>query len=76
MIRIWNITPGQNIKLDLREALSLDEATRQLPDGYYSTFRTFYGCRRVLGLKAHLRRLYDPVTSPEASASFLRRQLP
>ena len=54
---------------------SLDAVTRQLPDGYYSTFRTYDGCRRVLGLKAHLRRLYDPVTSPEVSASFLRRQL-
>ena len=75
MIRIWSITPRQNIKLDLKEALSLDEATRQLPDGYYSTFRTFDGCRRVLGLKAHLRRLYDPVTSPDVSASFLRQQL-
>src|SRR5687768_9890269 len=76
MLRIWNITPRQNIKLDLKDASSLDAVTRQLPDGYYSTFRTFDGCRRVLGLKAHLRRLYNPVPSPDVSASFLRRQLP
>ena len=76
MLRIWNITPSQNIKLDLKDASSLDAVTRQLPDGYYSTFRTFDGCRRVLGLKAHLRRLYNPVASPDVSASFLRRQLP
>ena len=75
MIRIWQITHKQNVKLDLNDASSLDVVTRQLPDGYYSTFRTYDGCRRVLGLKAHLRRLYDPVTSPDVSAAFLRRQL-
>ena len=75
MLRTWNITPKQNIELDLTDYSSLDAVTRQLPDGYYSTFRTYDGCRRVLGLKAHLRRLYDPVTSPDVSASFLRRQL-
>ena len=75
MMRIWHITPKQNIELDLNDFSSLDAVTRQLPDGYYSTFRTYDGCRRVLGLKVHLRRLYDPVTSPDVSASFLRRQL-
>ncbi|HSB02269.1 MAG TPA: aminotransferase class IV [Anaerolineales bacterium] len=54
---------------------TLDAITRQLPEGYYSTFRTFDGCTRVLGFSAHLRRLYDPVSTPEVSASALRRQL-
>ena len=75
MIRIWNITPEHNIGINLTNSSSLDSVTHQLPDGYYSTFRTYDGCRRVLGLKVHLRRLYDPVTSPDVSASFLRRQL-
>jgi len=75
MIRIWNITARRNSELDLNDSSSLDAVTRQLPDGYYSTFRTYDGRRRVLGLNAHLRRLYDPVTSPDVSASFLRRQL-
>lgn len=48
---------------------SLDVITRQLPDGYYSTFRTYGGCTRVLGLKAHLQRL------PNLDASLLRRNL-
>ena len=76
MIQAWHITPTQNIKLDL-DAASLDEVTRQMPDidGYYSTFRTFDGCTRVLGLTAHLQRLYEPVAVPEVSESFLRRQL-
>ena len=76
MIQAWHVTQTQNIRLEL-EASSLDEFTRQLPDpdGYYSTFRTFDGCTRVLGLTAHLRRLYEPVPTPEVSESFLRRQL-
>jgi branched-chain amino acid aminotransferase len=76
MIKAWRISPTQNRKLEL-ETSSLDEFTRQLPDpdGYYSTFRTFDGCTRVLGLTAHLQRLYGPVSTPEVSESFLRRQL-
>src|SRR5215208_617411 len=74
MIQTWHITPTQNIKLDM-EATSLDAVSRQLPDGYYSTFRTFAGGVRVLGLAAHLRRLYEPVPGANVNASFLRRQL-
>jgi len=74
MIRTWRVTPTQNVPLDNGD-LSLDDVTRQLPDGYYSTFRTFDGCQRVLGLSAHLRRLYDPVSAPEVSHSFLRQQM-
>jgi len=74
MIRTWQITPTQNIELQM-ETSTLDDATRQLPDGYYSTFRTFDRCTRVLGLAAHLRRLYKPVSTPEVDASQLLRQL-
>ena len=56
-------------------AASLDEVTRQLPEGYYSTFRTFDGGTRVLGLTAHLSRLYQPVSAPEVDDLSLRRQL-
>ena len=48
---------------------SLDFVTRQLPGGYYSTFRTYAGCTRVIGLSAHLQRL------PGVDASSLRRHL-
>ena len=54
---------------------SLDAVTRQLSDGYYSTFRTFDGGTRVLGLTAHLRRLYEPVSTPEVNDASLRRYL-
>ena len=48
---------------------SLDAITRQLPDGFYSTFRTYDLCTRVIGLARHLRRL------PDVDASSLRRNL-
>ena len=74
VIQTWQITPTQSIKLDL-DASSLDSVTRQLPDGYYSTFRTYDKCTRVLGLTSHFRRLYDPVPTPDVSISTLRQQL-
>ncbi len=74
MIQTWRIAPSQSVKLEI-PASSLDDVTRQLPNGYYSTFRTFDGGTRVLGLSVHLRRLYEPVSAPEVDESFLRRQL-
>ncbi|HET6823559.1 MAG TPA: aminotransferase class IV, partial [Anaerolineales bacterium] len=74
MIQTWQITPTDNLKLEL-DASTLDEVTQRLPEGYYSTFRTFDGATRVLGLSSHLQRLYKPVTTPEVDELFLRRQL-
>lgn len=74
MIQTWRITQTQNIRLDV-DASTLDEVTRGLADGFYSTFRTFDGGTRVLGLTHHLRRLYEPVSTPEVYEPFLRRQL-
>jgi branched-chain amino acid aminotransferase len=74
MIQTWQITRTQSVKLDM-PAATLDEVTRQLPGGFYSTFRTFDECTRVLGLNAHLSRLYQPVPLPEVDALLLRRQL-
>jgi branched-chain amino acid aminotransferase len=75
MIRAWKITNTIVKEMSFGDMTSLDAITRQLPEGYYSTFRTFDRCTRVLGFADHLRRLYDPVPTPEVSASTLRRQL-
>ena len=75
MLKTWQLTNTSTKEIVVTDATSLDAVTRQLPDGYYSTFRTFEGCTRVLGLAAHLRRLYEPVSTPEVSPSSLRRQL-
>lgn len=69
MIRTWKITKTKLDELRFDDNSSLDAVTRQLPDGFYSTFRTFNGCTRVIGLSAHLKRL------PHADASFLRLSL-
>ena len=74
-ITVWHLTRGTSRRIHLEDQSSLDSITRQLPGGYYSTFRTFAECSRVLGLSAHLRRLYEPVSTPEVEVSELHRQL-
>jgi branched-chain amino acid aminotransferase len=69
MINLYRLNKTRCTPLILSDMGSLDIITRQLPDGYYSTFRTYDSCTRVIGLSAHLRRL------PNADASFLRRNL-
>lgn len=75
MIQTWQITNTSAEEINFPDTASLDAITRQLPEGYYSTFRTFEGGTRVLGFTAHLRRFYEPVTTPDVGVSFLRRQL-
>ncbi len=69
MIRTWKITKTKRDELRFGDKFSLDAITRQLPDGYYSTFRTYNECICVIGLSVHLRRL------PNVDASSLRRNL-
>jgi branched-chain amino acid aminotransferase len=42
------------------QAKSLDEMTQALPQGFYTTFSTLCNGTRVMGLHAHLSRLYAP----------------
>ena len=74
-IGVWQITRDINQAVNLEDVSTLDAITRQLPEGYYSTFRTFDGGTRVLGLTAHLQRLYKPVSTPEIDELVLRSQL-
>jgi branched-chain amino acid aminotransferase len=69
MIKLYRLGEPRNGVVTLPDMSSLDTITRQLPDGYYSTFRTYAGCTRVIGLSAHLRRL------PTENAPGLRRNL-
>ncbi|MFZ5857649.1 MAG: aminotransferase class IV [Chloroflexota bacterium] len=60
------------------DSVSPDELTRQLPRGLYTTFSTNHGGTCVLGLSAHLDRLYpsaDTSPAPSASRVDLRRAL-
>jgi branched-chain amino acid aminotransferase len=78
--RVWEITPkGEKVELYLPDSSSLDAVTRQLPQGFYSTFRTFDGGKRALGLRTHLQRLYHPAElqqiEPAVPARILRQHL-
>ncbi len=77
---LFQLLPGQPpASLTLPDMSSLDAITRQLPHGLYTTFRTFGSRTRVIGLRAHLARLYDPLDAlhvrPSLPVDALRRAL-
>jgi branched-chain amino acid aminotransferase len=74
-IKSFKITSRGPQEINFKDHSSLDAITRQLPNGFYSTFRTYGHATRVIGLKAHLRRIYEPVRAFEVDAASLRRQL-
>jgi len=41
-------------------ASTLDELTRELPQGFYTTFSTLFNATKAMGLHRHLQRLYAP----------------
>jgi len=61
------------------QAKTLDEMTRELPQGFYTTFSTLSGGTKVLGFNAHLQRLYVPAAEmglvPSVDMSTLRVRL-
>jgi branched-chain amino acid aminotransferase len=79
MIQLWNIDHATPRRLPLNEAQAtstLDALTLSLPRGLYTTFRTFAGRTRVLGLSTHLNRLYRlPNAAPGIPRADLRRAL-
>ncbi len=78
-IRVWELVSDQANELHLPDMSSLDAVTRQLPDGFYSTFRTYNEGRCVVGLRAHLARLYAPAQErglrPACSEGALRQAM-
>ena len=68
---------GRDITPLESDATSPDELTRRLPRGLYTTFSTNHNGTRVLGLAAHLDRLYVPAldVNPSASRADLRLAL-
>jgi branched-chain amino acid aminotransferase len=80
-LNVWQVFSHDNFQLLTRhlDLRTLDAVTRQLPQGFYSTFRTFEHCSSALGLKAHLDRLYLPAMElgiiPAVDCSQLRKVL-
>jgi len=61
LTKVWKITASKGAgSIDLPSMTTLDAITRQLPQGYYSTFRTFDNRKRALDIASHLQRLYKP----------------
>src|SRR3972149_8303087 len=58
-ILAFQITEAENIPFQT-QASTLDEMTRELPQGFYTTFSTLSNGTKVLGLRTHLGRLYLP----------------
>jgi branched-chain amino acid aminotransferase len=75
MRKLYALDPDLH-ELTLDDLSSLDAVSRQLPQGLYSTFRTYADKTRVLGLEMHLHRLYDPLDAlaiqPAVSSPELR----
>ncbi len=76
---VWEIKKDQQPAPLAWQADSLDELSRRLPQGLYSTFRTFGKRTRVLDLRHHLERLYQPAAQmnihPSVGEAGLRRAL-
>src|SRR5512133_1012531 len=60
MIKLYILSPTPQ-EIILPDLSSLDAISCQLPQGLYSTFRTYGGREKVLDLEGHLRRFYDPL---------------
>ncbi|MBN8580189.1 MAG: aminotransferase class IV family protein [Anaerolineae bacterium] len=55
----FHLTLSRMTAMDVT-ASTLDGLTASLSEGFYTTFSTLSGGTRVLGLTAHLKRLYEP----------------
>jgi branched-chain amino acid aminotransferase len=71
-ILIYKITRSEidPVTLDLPD---FDAITTVLPSGLYTTFRTFAGRSKVIGLRSHLERLYLPAKA-QGIVPTVRRQ--
>ena len=80
-IKIFAFDLGNKIReiASLPDAETLDSVSLRLPKGLYSTFRTYDGAKRVVGLKRHLNRLeqFSPADDfkPSATSSEIRQGL-
>src|SRR5688500_18730829 len=77
-IKVFEITATESLPVD-SSAASLDEMTRALPDGFYTTFTTLAGGTKVFGLQSHLDRLYSPAhergLNPRVDEHILRERI-
>lgn len=73
-ILAYELAPSGEKALEI-QAGSPDGLTRQLPQGFYTTFRTLAGGTKVLGLNSHLDRLYKPALVQGMQPALTRDEL-
>ena len=73
-ILAYELTENGAKALDIR-ADSADGLTRQLPSGFYTTFRTLAAGTKVLYLHHHLDRLYQPAEAQGIWPAVTRKEL-
>lgn len=77
--KAWHLTAAGPQPLTFPAEYDLDALSRDWPTGYYTTFRTLSQGRKVVGLKRHLARLYQPTQAagiqPVCDPAALRRIL-
>lgn len=70
-ILVYRISRSDVDSLDF-DLTDFDAITSELPSGLYTTFRTFAGRTKVLGLRSHLERLYLPAKAQGLSPTVRR----
>jgi len=73
-ITVWKIDASMISPLNFHET-DFDSITKRLPAGLYTTFRTFAQHTKVIGLGAHLARLYQPAKSEKLVIVRTQREL-
>ena len=71
-ILVYKITRSETEPQDF-DLPDFDAITSALPSGLYTTFRTYAGRTKVIGLRAHLERLYLPAKA-QGIVPTVRRQ--
>jgi branched-chain amino acid aminotransferase len=71
-ILVYKITRSETDPLNL-DLPDFDAITNDLPSGLYTTFRTYAGRTKVIGLHSHLERLYLPAKA-QGIVPTIRRQ--
>ncbi len=71
-ILVYKITRSETDPLNF-DLPDFDAITAELPSGLYSTFRTYGGRSKVIGLRSHLERLYLPAKA-QGIVPTVRRQ--
>lgn len=75
-IKTYKLSKNTRPHEEIVTASTLDELTKEWPHGIYTTFNTLGGGTKVLGLRAHFKRLYLPINElgviPAADPAQLR----